>query len=186
MDKMMEQVKELKCQVLTEDVTNVDLENYPYKVKVSSGEEFLTNNIIVATGAKAKYLGLEKEEEFIGKGVSVCATCDGFFYKKKTVAVVGGGNTAAIEALHLAKYAAKVYIIYRQDSFKKMEKEMQERMKKNQKIEYIFNSEVIEYIPNETTKKLAKIKIINNIIHNKFKCFIYQMLYRSLKVLSSI
>ena len=162
MDKMMEQVKELKCQVLTEDVTNVDLENYPYKVKVSSGEEFLTNNIIVATGAKAKYLGLEKEEEFIGKGVSVCATCDGFFYKKKTVAVVGGGNTAAIEALHLAKYAAKVYIIYRQDSFKKMEKEMQERMKKNQKIEYIFNSEVIEYIPNETTKKLAKIKIINN------------------------
>ncbi len=162
MDKMMEQVKELKCEVIAEDVANVDLSNYPYKVKISSGTEYLTNNIIVATGAKPKYLGLENEESFVGKGVSVCATCDGFFYKKKTIAVVGGGNTAAIEALHLAKYAAKVYIIYRQDTFKKMEKEMQERLKKNEKIDYLFNTEVIQYIPNETTKKLEKIKIINN------------------------
>ena len=162
MDKMMEQVKELKCEVIAEDVTNVDLSNYPYKVKISSGTEYLNNNIIVATGAKPKYLGLENEESFVGKGVSVCATCDGFFYKKKTIAVVGGGNTAAIEALHLAKYAAKVYIIYRQDTFKKMEKEMQERLKKNEKIDYLFNTEVIQYIPNETTKKLEKIKIINN------------------------
>jgi thioredoxin reductase (NADPH) len=160
MDKMMEQVKELNCQVMAEDVTSVDLSNYPYKIKLSESE-FLTNNIIIATGAKAKYLGLENEQNFVGKGVSVCATCDGFFYKKKTVAVVGGGNTAAIEALHLAKYAAKVYIIYRQDSFKKMEKQMQERLKKNPKIEYIFNSEVIEYIPNDK-KKLGKIKILNN------------------------
>ena len=162
MDKMMEQVKELKCQVLNEDVANVDLNNYPYKVKISSGTEFLTNNIIIATGAKPKYLGLENEKNFIGKGVSVCATCDGFFYKKKTICVVGGGNTAAIEALHLAKYAAKVYIIYRQDTFKKMEKEMQERLKKNPKIEYLFNSEVVGYIPNETNKKLDSIKVLNN------------------------
>ena len=162
MDKMMEQVKELNCQVIAEDVSSVDLKNYPYKVTISSGTEFLTNNIIVATGAKARYLGLENEESLVGKGVSVCATCDGFFYRKKTICVVGGGNTAAIEALHLAKYAAKVYIIYRQDSFKKMEKEMQERLKKNEKIEFIFNTEVIQYIPNETTKKLEKIKIINN------------------------
>ena len=161
MDKMMEQVKELNCPVMAEDVTSVDLNNYPYKIKLSESE-FLTNNIIIATGAKAKYLGLENEQNFVGKGVSVCATCDGFFYKKKTVAVVGGGNTAAIEALHLAKYAAKVYIIYRQDSFKKMEKQMQERLKNNPKIEYIFNTEVIQYIPNEKTKKLGKIKIINN------------------------
>ena len=160
MDKMMEQVKELNCQVMAEDVKSVDLSNYPYKIKLSESE-FLTNNIIIATGAKPKYLGLENEQSFVGKGVSVCATCDGFFYKKKTVAVVGGGNTAAIEALHLAKYAAKVYIIYRQDSFKKMEKQMQERLKKNPKIEYIFNSEVIEYIPNDK-KKLGKIKILNN------------------------
>ena len=162
MDKMMEQVKELNCQVIAEDVSSVDLKNYPYKVTISSGTEYLTNNIIVATGAKARYLGLENEESLVGKGVSVCATCDGFFYRKKTICVVGGGNTAAIEALHLAKYAAKVYIIYRQDSFKKMEKEMQERLKKNAKIEFIFNTEVIQYIPNETTKKLEKIKIINN------------------------
>ena len=162
MDKMMEQVKELNCQVIAEDVSNVDLKNYPYKVTISSGTEYLTNNIIVATGAKARYLGLENEESLVGKGVSVCATCDGFFYRKKTICVVGGGNTAAIEALHLAKYAAKVYIIYRQDTFKKMEKEMQERLKKNEKIEFIFNTEVIQYIPNEKTKKLEKIKIINN------------------------
>ena len=161
MDKMMQQVKELKCEVLEEDVTEVDLNDYPYKVKSSSGE-YVCNNIIIATGSKAKYLGLSNEQNLIGKGVSVCATCDGFFYKKKTVAIVGGGNTAAIEALHLAIYANKVYIIYRQDCFKRMEKEMEARLKSNPKIEYIFNSEVIEYIPNETTKKLEKIKIINN------------------------
>ena len=159
MDKMMAQVKELNCPVINENVKNVDLNVYPYKVNLTNDDVYLTNNIIVATGAKPKYLGLANEENFIGKGVSVCATCDGFFFKKKTVCVIGGGNTAAIEALHLANYAAKVYIIYRQDSFKKMEKEMEERIKKNEKIECIFNSEVIEYIG---TKKIERIKLINN------------------------
>ena len=159
MDKMMTQVKELNCPVVNENVSNVDLNVYPYKVTLTNNENYLTNNIIIATGAKAKYLGLPNEENYIGKGVSVCATCDGFFYKKKTVCVIGGGNTAAIEALHLAKYSAKVYIIYRQDSFKKMEKEMEERLKKNPKIEFIFNSEVIEYIG---AKKIEKIKVLNN------------------------
>ena len=159
MDKMMAQVKELNCPVINENVKNVDLNVYPYKVNLTNDDVYLTNNIIVATGAKPKYLGLANEENFIGKGVSVCATCDGFFFKKQTVCVIGGGNTAAIEALHLANYAAKVYIIYRQDSFKKMEKEMEERIKKNEKIECIFNSEVIEYIG---TKKIEKIKVINN------------------------
>ena len=159
MDKMMAQVKELNCPVVNENVSDVDLNVYPYKVTLTNNEIYLTNNIIVATGAKAKYLGLPNEENYIGKGVSVCATCDGFFYKKKTVCVIGGGNTAAIEALHLAKYSAKVYIIYRQDSFKKMEKEMEERLKKNEKIEFIFNSEVIEYIG---AKKIEKIKVLNN------------------------
>ena len=159
MDKMMAQVKELNCPVVNENVSDVDLNAYPYKVTLTNNEIYLTNNIIIATGAKAKYLGLPNEENYIGKGVSVCATCDGFFYKKKTVCVIGGGNTAAIEALHLAKYSAKVYIIYRQESFKKMEKEMEERLKKNEKIEFIFNSEVIEYIG---TKKIEKIKVLNN------------------------
>ena len=159
MDKMMAQVKELNCPVVNENVSEVDLNAYPYKVTLTNNEIYLTNNIIIATGAKAKYLGLPNEENYIGKGVSVCATCDGFFYKKKTVCVIGGGNTAAIEALHLAKYSAKVYIIYRQESFKKMEKEMEERLKKNEKIEFIFNSEVIEYIG---AKKIEKIKVLNN------------------------
>ena len=159
MDKMMAQVKELNCPVVNDNVSDVDLNAYPYKVTLTNNEIYLTNNIIVATGAKAKYLGLPNEENYIGKGVSVCATCDGFFYKKKTVCVIGGGNTAAIEALHLAKYSAKVYIIYRQESFKKMEKEMEERLKKNEKIEFIFNSEVIEYIG---AKKIEKIKVLNN------------------------
>ena len=159
MDKMMAQVKELNCPVINENVKNVDLNVYPYKVTLTNDQDCLTNNIIVATGAKAKYLGLPNEENFVGKGVSVCATCDGFFYKKKTVCVVGGGNTAAIEALHLAQYSAKVYIIYRQDSFKKMEKEMEERLKKNEKIEFMFNSEVVEYIG---TKKIEGIKVLNN------------------------
>ena len=159
MDKMMAQVKELNCPVVNENVSDVDLNAYPYKVTLTNNEIYLTNNIIIATGAKAKYLGLPNEENYIGKGVSVCATCDGFFYKKKTVCVIGGGNTAAIEALHLAKYSAKVYIIYRQESFKKMEKEMEERLKKNEKIEFIFNSEVIEYIG---AKKIEKLKVLNN------------------------
>ena len=159
MDKMMAQVKELNCPVVNENVSDVDLNAYPYKVTLTNNEIYLTNNIIIATGAKAKYLGLPNEENYIGKGVSVCATCDGFFYKKKTVCVIGGGNTAAIEALHLSKYSAKVYIIYRQESFKKMEKEMEERLKKNEKIEFIFNSEVIEYIG---AKKIEKIKVLNN------------------------
>ena len=159
MDKMMAQVKELNCPVVNENVSDVDLNAYPYKVTLTNNEIYLTNNIIIATGAKAKYLGLPNEENYIGKGVSVCATCDGFFYKKKTVCVIGGGNTSAIEALHLAKYSAKVYIIYRQESFKKMEKEMEERLKKNEKIEFIFNSEVIEYIG---AKKIEKIKVLNN------------------------
>ena len=159
MDKMMAQVKELNCPVVNENVSDVDLNAYPYKVTLTNNEIYLTNNIIIATGAKAKYLGLPNEENYIGKGVSVCATCDGFFYKKKTVCVIGGGNTAAIEALHLAKYSAKVYIIYRQESFKKMEKEMEERLKKNEKIEFIFNSEVTEYIG---AKKIEKIKVLNN------------------------
>ena len=159
MDKMMAQVKELNCPVVNENVSSVDLNNYPYKVTLTNNEVYTTNNIIVATGAKPKYLGLANEEKYIGKGVSVCATCDGFFYKKKTVCVIGGGNTAAIEALHLAQYSSKVYIIYRQDSFKKMEKEMEERLKKNDKIEFMFNSEVIEYIGE---KKIQKIKVINN------------------------
>ena len=152
-------LKELNCPVINEDVRSVDLNVYPYKLSLTNDAVYLTNNIIVATGAKAKYLGLANEENYIGKGVSVCATCDGFFFKKKTVCVVGGGNTAAIEALHLANYSAKVYIIYRQDSFKKMEKEMEDRIKKNEKIECIFNSEVIEYIG---AKKIEKIKVINN------------------------
>jgi thioredoxin reductase (NADPH) len=159
MEKMMEQVKELNCQILLEDIKNVDLNNFPYKLTTFNGEILTTNNIIIATGAKPKYLGLKNEENFIGKGVSVCATCDGFFFKKKTVCVVGGGNTAAIEALHLAKYAEKVFIIYRQSSFKKMEKEMEERLKKNSKIEFIFDSEVVEYIGNT---KIEKIKVLNN------------------------
>ena len=159
MDKMMTQVKELNCPVVNENVSDVDLNVYPYKVTLTNNENYLANNIIIATGAKAKYLELPNEQNYIGKGVSVCATCDGFFYKKKTVCVIGGGNTAAIEALHLAKYSAKVYIIYRQESFKKMEKEMEERLKKNEKIEFIFNSEVIEYIG---AKKIEKIKVLNN------------------------
>ena len=160
MDKMLQQVKELKCENIKEYVTEVDLNNYPYKIQGLHGE-YLSNNIIIATGATAKFLGLSNEQQLVGKGVSVCATCDGAFYNDKTVAVVGGGNTAAIEALHLSKYAKKIYIIYRQKSFKKMEKEMEKRLKSDPKIEFIFNTEVIEYIATESPRRLEKIKIRN-------------------------
>ena len=108
MDKMMAQVKELNCPVLIEDVSSIDFDVYPYKISITNGDKYLAYNIIVATGAKPKYLELPNESKYIGYGVSVCATCDGFFYKKKTICVIGGGNTAAIEALHLAQFAKQV------------------------------------------------------------------------------
>lgn len=105
-------------EVINDDVTEVDFSKAPYKLVTSSGDTILAKSVVICTGANAKYLGLPSEQEFLGRGVSGCATCDGFFYQGQEVAVVGGGNTAVEEALYLSNIASKVHLIHRRDEFK--------------------------------------------------------------------
>ena len=122
--------------------TKVDLGEYPYTITFDDGSEVQCLTLIIATGAAAKYLGLSDEEKYKGKGVSACATCDGFFYRKKTVAVVGGGDTACEEASYLAGLAEKVYMIVRKP-FLRASESMQKRVKENPKIEILFETNTL-------------------------------------------
>lgn len=122
--------------------TASDLSKAPYKVIIDGEKEIETQTLIIATGATAKYLGLEDEKKYAGMGVSACATCDGFFYRKKVVAVVGGGDTACEEAIYLAGLASKVYLIVRK-SFLRASKIMQERVMKHEKIEVLFEHNAV-------------------------------------------
>lgn len=115
-ERMRAHAERFNTQIISDHITEVDLQNRPFTL--TGNETYTCDALIIATGASAKYLGLESEETFKGKGVSACATCDGFFYRNKAVAVVGGGNTAVEEALYLANIAAKVYLIHRRDSFR--------------------------------------------------------------------
>ena len=130
--------------IFDENVTSIDFAKAPFKVK-SIDREVSAKSVIIATGAKALWLNLESEQRLKGKGVSACATCDGFFFKNKVVAVVGGGDTAMEEALTLTKFATKVYLIHRKDSFR-ASKIMQERVLKHEKIEVIWNTQVVEVL----------------------------------------
>lgn len=145
--EMMEQLKHQAERFGTEVrwglITEVDASQRPFRVKADDGAELLAETIIVATGATAKYLGLPSEEEFKGGGVSACATCDGFFYKGKDVAVVGGGDTAAEEATYLAKLCRKVYLIVRRDELR-ASKAMQKRVLNTPNIEVLWNHETKE------------------------------------------
>lgn len=145
--EMMEQLKHQAERFGTDVrwglITEVDSSQRPFRVKADDGAELLAETIIVATGATAKYLGLPSEEEFKGGGVSACATCDGFFYKGKDVAVVGGGDTAAEEATYLSKLCRKVYLIVRRDELR-ASKAMQKRVMNTPNIEILWNHETKE------------------------------------------
>lgn len=149
-------------------VTSVDASARPFKVKADDGKEIVAETIIVSTGATAKYLGLESEEKFKGGGVSACATCDGFFYKGKDVAVVGGGDTAAEEATYLAKLCRKVYLIVRRDELR-ASKAMQKRVLNTPNIEVLWNHETQELFGEESgfMKTLKGAKLINNKTHQE-------------------
>ena len=123
-------------------VTATDLSKAPYKVMIDNEKTIETETLIIATGASAKYLGLEDEQKYAGMGVSACATCDGFFYRKKTVAVVGGGDTACEEAIYLAGLAKQVYLIVRKP-YLRASKVMQERVLSNPKITLLFEHNTI-------------------------------------------
>ena len=139
-------------------VTSVDFSERPFKVTVDDGSTITSETVIISTGASAKYLGLPDEEKYAGMGVSACATCDGFFYRKRTVAVVGGGDTACEEALYLSGLAKKVYLIVRKDHLR-ASKVMQQRVLKKENITVLFNCNTLGLFGDEVVEGA---KIIEN------------------------
>lgn len=142
MDDLRAQAERFGTDIRIGVIIDVDFSQAPYKAVSDDGIEVLADTVIIATGASAKYLGLPDETKYAGMGVSACATCDGFFYRKKTVAVVGGGDTACEEAVYLSNLASKVYMIVRKDHLR-ASKVMQQRIFDNPKIEVLFNTNTV-------------------------------------------
>ena len=142
MEDLRRQAERFGADIRTGIVKSIDFSNRPYVVTIDDGSTVFADTIIVATGASAKYLGLPDEQKYNGLGVSACATCDGFFYRKKTVAVVGGGDTACEEALYLSNLAAKVYMIVRKDHLRASQV-MQKRVFDKENIEVLFNTNTV-------------------------------------------
>ena len=145
MEQMKEQAANVGTEVVFDTIVKVNLSDKPFELISDSGSEYTCDALIISTGAQAKWLGLDSEEKFKGYGVSACATCDGFFFKDKRVLVIGGGNTAAEEALFLTNFASKVTLIHRRDNLRS-EKVLQERLFINEKIEIMWNSEIKKVI----------------------------------------
>ncbi len=148
MEDMRKQAERFGAEFMTGLVTDADLSARPFRITVNSRTEILAESLIIATGASAKYLGIDSEEKYRGTGVSACATCDGFFYRGRTVAVVGGGDTACEEALYLSTLASKVYLIVRKD-YLRASKVMQQRVTGNPKIEILYNTNTIDLFGDE-------------------------------------
>jgi thioredoxin reductase (NADPH) len=160
MDQMQAQAEHVGAKIVHDTVTAVDLAKRPFTVVCDSGDRYIAETLIVATGAQARWLGLASEEQFKGFGVSACATCDGFFFRGKRVAVVGGGNTAAEEALFLTNFADKVTLIHRR-AVLRADKTNQMRLADNPKIEIIYDSVVDEVVGTENPRGVTNAKIRN-------------------------
>jgi thioredoxin reductase (NADPH) len=156
MEICTKQAERFGTRFLQAQVTKVDLSKRPFKVTLDTGETFETKTLIAATGATAKYLGLPREMSLVGRGVSACATCDGFFFRGQDIAIVGGGDTAAEEATFLTRFAKQVYLIHRRDSLR-ASKAMQARVFANPKIKMIWDSAVEEIVGEQEVQGL-KIK----------------------------
>ncbi|HAT72109.1 MAG TPA: thioredoxin-disulfide reductase [Elusimicrobia bacterium] len=154
MERMLNQAKRLGTTIFNEDVTAVDFTGRPFKITSGSGKTYTAGAVIVATGAQARWLGLPSEQKYVGKGVSGCATCDGFFFRGKEICVVGGGDTAAEDALFLTKFASKVYLVHRRDKLRANFR-LQEKLRINPKIEIIY-----DHVPAEITGE-AKVTGVN-------------------------
>lgn len=148
MVQMEEHARAMGAEVVFDTITDLDLSQRPFVAHGDSGTEYVADAVILATGAQARWLGLESEETFKGFGVSACATCDGFFYRGKEVVVIGGGNTAVEEALFLTNFASKVTVIHRREGFR-AEKILQDRLFKNPKVEVLWNHTVEEILGEE-------------------------------------
>jgi len=152
MEKFEMQARRFGTEMIPEDVSEIDFSKRPFKVTADSGE-YLARTIIISTGASAKWLGLPSEERLQGRGVSACATCDGFFFRNKDVVVVGGGDTALEEATFLTRYASHVTLVHRRDSLR-ASKIMQDRAFKNPKISFIWDTEVVEVLGDDAVTGL--------------------------------
>ena len=160
MDQMKAQAESVGTKIINDTITECNFKSKPFELIGDSKSVYYGKTVIIATGAVARWLGIESEEKFKGYGVSACATCDGFFFKNKIVAVVGGGNTAVEEALYLTLHAKKVLLIHRRDKLR-AEKILQDRLFKNPKIEVVWDSNTKEIYGDENPKKVTGISIIN-------------------------
>jgi len=160
MIRMENHAKSVGCEVLSDIITNLDLSGRPFVATGDSGNTYTCDSIILATGARAKWLGLPSEEKYKGFGVSACATCDGFFYKNQEIVVVGGGNTAVEEALFLTNFASKVTLIHRRDELRS-EKILQDRLFENPKIETLWFNEVVEVLGDKEPLGVTGVKVKN-------------------------
>ena len=160
MEQMRDQAKTVGAEMIEDHIASVNLKSKPFEAVGDGGQKYTADSIIISTGAQARWLNIESEQKFRGFGVSACATCDGFFFKDKTVAIVGGGNAAVEEAMFLTKFASKVQLIHRRDSLR-AEKMLQQKLMENKKIEIIWDSVVEEVIGDEEPKNVKSLKIKN-------------------------
>ena len=165
MTNLEDHAKVAGTNIINDTIVNLDLKKYPFIAISDTGNQYEADSIVLATGAQAKWLGLESEDKYKGFGVSACATCDGFFFRNEIIVVIGGGNTAVEEALFLTKFAKKVFLIHRRDTLR-AEKILQERLFKNPKVELIWNSVLKEIIGIENPLSVEGIKI-KNLQNNK-------------------
>jgi len=167
MEQMRDQAKAVGTEMIEDHIASVNLKSKPFEAIGDGGQKYTADSIIISTGAQARWLNIDSEQKFRGFGVSACATCDGFFFKDKTVAVVGGGNAAVEEAMFLTKFASKVQLIHRRDSLR-AEKMLQKKLMENKKIEIIWDNVVEEVIGDEEPKNVKGLKI-KNVKTNDFK-----------------
>lgn len=160
MEKMRQQAEEREVQIVDDIITEVDFFDHPFTCSSAAGNSYQSKAIIVATGSSVNWLGLPSEKKYMGHGVSSCATCDGFFYRGKEVAVVGGGNTAAEEALYLAAFTDKVYLIHRRHSLR-ADTVLQQRLLQNRKIVMVWNNIIEEILGTEEPLSVTGLKIRN-------------------------
>lgn len=160
MDQMRAQAIHVGTEIVEDHIIKADLQTRPFTLTGDSGQSYTCDVLIICTGAQAKWLGLESEAKFKGFGVSACATCDAFFYRNKEVIVVGGGNTAVEEALHLTHFASKVTVVHRRDQFR-AEKILQDRLFRNPKVSVLWNTELADVIGQEGPRSVTRAKLCN-------------------------
>ncbi|WP_420340203.1 thioredoxin-disulfide reductase [Roseibium sp.] len=158
MEQMQKQAENVGTEIIYDTIIQADLSVRPFRLEADSGTVFTADTLVIATGAQARWLGLSSEQDYMGAGVSACATCDGFFYRNREVVVVGGGNTAVEEALYLANLASKVTLVHRRDSLR-AEKILQDRLFSHEKIEVIWDHQVDEILGGGEPKAVTGVRL---------------------------